>query len=339
MKQKTAFVIGITGQDGSYLTEFLLAKNYQVVGLMRKTSAVPSSHVAHLANKIHIAYGDLLDTFSIAENIRSYQPDEIYNLAAQSYPGESWRLAIETAEITGIGAHRVYEAVRYVKPDCRIYQASSSEMFGTPTIVPQNEQTPFAPVNPYGAAKLYAHTMAQIYRTSYKLFIACGILFNHESPRRGIHFLTQKVAYGAACIKLGILNSPDLNEQGEPIVKDGKIALGNLDAKRDWGFAGDYVEAMWMMLQHDKPDTYVIGTGEVRTVRQLCETAFSSFGMDWQKYVVVDPRFIRLTETGTTVADAAKAKTELGWSPRTSFTNLVKMMVDHQVRRLKNHSN
>lgn len=339
MKQKTAFVIGITGQDGSYLTEFLLAKNYQVVGLMRKTSAVPSSHVAHLANKIHIAYGDLLDTFSIAENIRSYQPDEIYNLAAQSYPGESWRLAIETAEITGIGAHRVYEAVRYVKPDCRIYQASSSEMFGTPTIVPQNEQTPFAPVNPYGAAKLYAHTMAQIYRTSYKLFIACGILFNHESPRRGIHFLTQKVAYGAACLKLGILNSPDLNEQGEPIVKDGKIALGNLDAKRDWGFAGDYVEAMWMMLQHDKPDTYVIGTGEVRTVRQLCETAFSSVGMDWQKYIVVDPRFIRLTETGTTVADAAKAKSELGWLPRTSFTDLVKMMVDHQVQRLKNHSN
>jgi GDPmannose 4,6-dehydratase len=337
MKQKTALVIGITGQDGSYLTEFLLAKNYQVVGLMRKTSAVPSSHVAHLANKIHIAYGDLLDTFSIAENIRSYQPDEIYNLAAQSYPGESWRLAIETAEITGIGAHRIYEAVRYVKPDCRIYQASSSEMFGTPTTVPQNEQTPFAPVNPYGAAKLYAHTMAQIYNTSYKLFIACGILFNHESPRRGIHFLTQKVAYGAACIKLGILNSPDLNEQGELIVKDGKIALGNLDAKRDWGFAGDYVEAMWMMLQHDKPDTYVIGTGEVRTVRQLCETAFSSVGMDWQKYVVVDPRFIRLTETGTTVADATKAKTELGWSPRTSFTDLVKMMVDHQIRQLKNY--
>jgi GDPmannose 4,6-dehydratase len=335
MKQKTAFVIGITGQDGSYLAELLLAKNYQVVGLMRKTSAMPSSHVAHLANKIHIAYGDLLDTFSIAENIRSYQPDEIYNLAAQSYPGESWRLAIETAEITGIGAHRVYEAMRYVKPDCRIYQASSSEMFGTPTTVPQNEQTPFAPVNPYGAAKLYAHTMAQIYRTSYKLFIACGILFNHESPRRGIHFLTQKVAYGAACMKLGILNSPDLNEQGEPIVKDGKIALGNLDAKRDWGFAGDYIEAMWMMLQHDTPDTYVIGTGEVRTVRQLCETAFSSVGLDWQKYVVVDPRFIRLTETGTTVADATKAKTELGWSPHTSFADMVSMMVDHQMKRLK----
>jgi GDPmannose 4,6-dehydratase len=337
MKQKTALVIGITGQDGSYLTELLLAKNYQIVGMMRKTSAVPSSHIAHLASKIHIAYGDLLDTFSIAETIRSYHPDEIYNLAAQSYPGESWRLAIETAEITGIGAHRVYEAVRYVKPDCRIYQASSSEMFGTPLTVPQNEKTQFTPVNPYGAAKLYAHTMAQIYNTSYKLYIACGILFNHESPRRGMHFLTQKVAYGAACLKLGILNSPDINEQGEPIVKDGKIALGNLDAKRDWGFAGDYVEAMWMMLQQEKPDTYVIGTGEVRTVRQLCEAAFSGVGLDWQKYVVVDPRFIRLTETGTTVADASKAKTELGWSPHTSFVDLVKMMVDHQVERLKNH--
>jgi len=338
MKQKTALIIGIAGQDGSYLAEFLLTKNYRVVGLMLNSITLSSSLIAHLSGKITIAYGDLLDIVSIMETIRSYQPDEIYNLAAQSSPGESWRLAIETAEITGVGAQRVYEAVRCIKPDCRIYQASSSEMFGAPTIVPQNEHTPFEPVNPYGAAKLYAHTTGQIYRTSYNLFIACGILFNHESPRRGIHFLTQKVAYGAACVNLGILNSPDLNEQGEPIIKDGKIALGNLDAKRDWGFAGDYVEAMWLMLQHDKPDTYVIGTGEVRTVRQLCETAFSSVGMDWQKYVVVDPRFIRLTETGTTVADATKAKTELGWLPRTSFTDLVKMMVDHQMKRLKDYN-
>jgi GDPmannose 4,6-dehydratase len=338
MKQKTALIIGITGQDGSYLTEFLLAKNYQVVGLMRKTSAVPSSHIAHLANKIHFAYGDLLNTFSIAETIRSYQPDEIYNLAAQSYPGESWRLAIETAEITGIGAHRVYEAVRYVKPDCRTYQASSSEMFGQTPIVPQNESTPFAPVNPYGAAKLYAHTLAQIYKESYGLFIACGILFNHESPRHGMHFLTQKVAYGAACIKLGILDSPDLNEQGEPIIQNGKIALGNLDAKRDWGFAGDYVEAMWMMLQHKTPETYVIGTGQVHTVRQLCEAAFGYVNLDWQKYVVVDPRFMRLIETGPTVADFSKAKSELGWSPHTSFSDLVKMIVEYQIQRLKTRS-
>jgi GDPmannose 4,6-dehydratase len=278
MKQKTALIIGIAGQDGSYLTEFLLSKNYHVVGLMLNSIVLSSSLIAHLSDKITIAYGDLLDMVSIMDTIRLYQPDEIYNLAAQSSPGDSWRLAIETAEITGVGAQRVYEAVRCVKPDCRIYQASSSEMFGTPTIVPQNEHTPFEPVNPYGAAKLYAHSMAQIYNKSYKLFIACGILFNHESPRRGIHFLTQKVAYGAACIKLGILNSPELNEQGEPIVKNGMIALGNLDAKRDWGFAGDYVEAMWMMLQHKTPETYVIGTGDVRTVRQLCEEAFGSVG-------------------------------------------------------------
>jgi GDPmannose 4,6-dehydratase len=334
MKPKTALIIGITGQDGSYLTELLLAKHYEVVGLMRKTSAFPSAHLAHLANKIHFAYGDLLDTFSIAETIRSYQPDEIYNLAAQSYPGESWRLAIETAEITGIGAHRVYEAVRYVKPECRIYQASSSEMYGQSPIVPQNEKTPFAPVNPYGAAKLYAHTLAQIYNKSYGLYIACGILFNHESPRRGLHFLTQKVAYGAACSKLGIRNSPGLNEHGEPIVQNGTIALGNLEAKRDWGFAGDYVEAMWMMLQHKTPETYVIGTGQVRTVRQLCVEAFGCAGLDWQKYITVDQRFIRLTETGTTVADASKARDELGWSPRTSFPVLVKMMVEHQLKQL-----
>jgi GDPmannose 4,6-dehydratase len=334
MKQKTALIIGIAGQDGSYLAEFLLSKNYRVVGLMLNSIELSSSLISHLSNKLTIAYGDLLDIVSLMETIRTYQPDEIYNLAAQSSPGESWRLAIETAEITGVGAQRVYEAVRCMKPDCRIYQASSSEMFGTPAIVPQNEHTPFEPVNPYGAAKLYAHTMAQIYKTSYNLFIACGVLFNHESPRRGINFLTQKVAYGAACIKLGILNSSDFNEQSEPIVKNGSIALGNLDAKRDWGFAGDYVEAMWMMLQHKTPETYVIGTGDIRTVRQLCEEAFGCVGLDWKNHVVVDRRFIRLTETGTTVADATKAKTELGWTPRTSFSDLVKMMVDHQMKRI-----
>ena len=319
MKQKTALIIGIAGQDGSYLAEFLLSKNYKVVGLMLNSIELSSSLIAHLSNKITIAYGDLLDMVSVMETIRSCQPDEIYNLAAQSSPGDSWRLAIETAEITGVGAQRVYEAVRCIKPDCRIYQASSSEMFGTPTIVPQNEHTPFEPVNPYGAAKLYAHSMAQIYNKSYKLFIACGILFNHESPRRGMHFLTQKVAYSAACIKLGILNSPDLNEQGEPIVNNGMIALGNLDAKRDWGFSGDYVEAMWMMLQHKTPETYVIGTGDVRTVRQLCEEAFGTVGLDWRKHIVVDPRFIRLTETGTLLPMQQKRKTNWDGRPAHRF--------------------
>jgi GDPmannose 4,6-dehydratase len=291
-----------------------------------------------LADKIQFAYGDLLNTFSIAEAIRSFQPDEIYNLAAQSSPAESWQLAIETAEITGIGAHRIYEVVRDVRPESRVYQASSSEMFGQASIIPQNENTPFAPVNPYGAAKLYAHTTAQIYKKSYGLFIACGILFNHESPRRGLQFLTQKVAYGAACIKLGILNSPGLNEQGEPIIQNGKLALGNLDAKRDWGFAGDYVEAMWMMLQHETPETYVIGTGQAHTVSQLCELAFRCVNLDWQKYITSDARFARLTETSTTVADFSKAKAELGWSPRTSFNDLVKIMVEYQIQQLKSRS-
>lgn len=335
MAQKTALIIGITGQDGSYLAEYLISKNYKVVGLMRQTSKVPTSNIAHLSNKIKFAYGDLLNTFSIAECIRAYKPDEIYNLAAQSYPGESWRLSIETAEITGIGAHRVFEAVRHVKPECRIYQASSSEMFGSTNVIPQNEETPFAPVNPYGAAKLYAHTLAQIYKKSYGLFIACGILFNHESPRRGLHFLTQKIAYGAACVKLGITTSPDLNELGEPIVQDGKIALGNLDVKRDWGFAGDYVEAMWAMLQQQKPDIYVIGTGVVHTVRELCEKAFKCVGLNWQDHVVFDKRFTRPIETSTTVADYSKAKKELGWTPKTSFQELINMMVEYQITQLK----
>jgi GDPmannose 4,6-dehydratase len=338
MKQKTALVFGITGQDGSYLTELLLAKNYQVRGFIQTTEEVASSHIAGLADKIHFAYGDLLDMHSIEEAVRSFQPDEIYNLAAQSSAGESWRLAVETAEITGIGAHRVYEAVRNAKPECRIFQASSSEMFGQTINIPQNEDTPFAPVNPYGASKLYAHTMAQIYRKSHGLFIACGMLFNHESPRRGLHFLTQKVAYGAACIKLGILNSPDLNERGEPIIQNGKLALGNLDAKRDWGFAGDYVEAMWMMLQHKTPETYVIGTGQAHAVRELCETAFGCINLDWQKYVTYDQRFARPIESVTAIADFSKAKAELGWSPRTSFTDLVKMMVDYQIQQLKSRT-
>lgn len=335
MKQKTALITGINGQDGSYLTEFLLAKNYRVVGLIPKAFADQTSNIAHLQKKIQIIYDDLLDTSSMMEAIRTHQPDELYHLAAQSSAGESWRLAIETAEITGVGAQRVFEAVRNAKPDCRVYQASSSEMFGETTVVPQNERTPFAPVSPYGASKLYAHTIAQIYNRSYHLFIACGILFNHESPRRGLHFLTQKVAYGAACAKLGISNSPDLNEQGEPIVQNGKLALGNLDAKRDWGFAGDYVEAMWMMLQREKPETYAIGTGKTRTVRQWCEEAFNCVNLDWQQYVVVDPRLIRPTESSTAVADYSKAKSELGWSPRTSFSDLVTMMVKHQLERLK----
>jgi GDPmannose 4,6-dehydratase len=335
MKQKTALIIGISGQDGSYLTELLLAKGYQVAGLMPEAAPEGTTNIAHIADKVRIVHGDLLQMPSIIDAIRSFQPDEVYNLAAQSHAGESWRLAIETAEITAVGAQRVFEAVRRIKPDCRVYHASSSEMFGEATDIAQNESTPFAPVNPYGAAKLYAHAIAQIYSKSYGLYIACGILFNHESPRRGLHFITQKVAYGAACAKLGIIDSPDLNERAVPIVRGGKLALGNLDAKRDWGFAGDYVEAMWLMLQQKAPSTYVIGTGQIRTVRQLCEEAFGYVGLDWQQYVVVDPQLKRIAESGAAVADAAKARNELGWSPRTSFTDLIAMMVKNQLDRLK----
>ncbi len=331
----TALITGITGQDGYYLTEFLIGKSYHVVGLRRKTSSDHSSTFRHLGNKIDFIYGDLLDTFSLAEAIKKYQPEEVYNLASQSYPGESWRLAIETGEITGLGAHRLFEAVRHVKPDCRVYQASSSEMFGDPKQVPQNESTPFNPMNPYAASKVYAHNLAQIYRKSYNMFISCGILFNHESPHRGMHFLTQKVTYGAACAKLGIMNSAALNEVGEPMVKDGKIALGNLDSKRDWGYAGDYAEAMWLMLQHQQSDDFVIGTGQARTIKQFCEAAFSFVGLDWQNYITVDQRFVRPTETGPTVADALKANKILGWKPTTSFTEMVGMMVGNHLNKLK----
>jgi GDPmannose 4,6-dehydratase len=335
MKQKTALIIGISGQDGSYLAELLLAKNYRVVGLMPEAAPEGTTNIAQVLDKVRIVTGDLLDIPSLIDAVRSHEPDEVYNLAAQSHAGKSWQLAIETAEVTAVGAQRVFEAIRNTKPDCRIYHASSSEMFGETTGAAQNENTPFAPVNPYGAAKLYAHTIAQIYNRSYGLYIACGILFNHESPRRGLHFITQKVAYGAACAKLGITDSPDLNERAEPIVRGGKLALGNLDAKRDWGFAGDYVEAMWLTLQQNIPATYVIGTGQLRTVRQLCEQAFASAGLDWQQYVVVDPHLKRITESGAAVADATKARNELGWSPRTSFADLISMMVKNQLDRLK----
>ncbi|WP_133716043.1 GDP-mannose 4,6-dehydratase [Methylocaldum gracile] len=332
--KKTALITGITGQDGSYLAELLLEKGYRVIGLGRKASIIQPSSINYLHGKIEFAYGDLADTVSLVSAVKRFQPDEIYNLASQSHPGESWRLAIETGEITGLGAHRLFDAVREERPDCRIYQASSSEMFGEVIETPQTERTPFNPVNPYAAAKVYAHNIAHIYRKSYGLFIACGILFNHESPRRGMHFITQKVTYGAACIKLGIKNSPTYNEEGEPIVKDGKLSLGNLDAKRDWGYAGDYAEAMWLILQQEKPDDFVIGTGKIRTIRELCQVAFDCVDLHWEDYVIIDPRFVRPTETGPTVADAAKAREVLGWIPRTTFHEMIAMMVDSHLIRL-----
>lgn len=329
---KKALITGISGQDGSYLAELLLNKNYHVIGLGRQKTLEHSTHISHLANKIEYIYQD--GSVNIQDIIRSTQPDEVYNLVSQSYPGESWNLALETAEVNAMGAHRLFDAIKKYKPDCRIYQASSSEMYGAVAHTPQNEETLFNPLNPYAAAKLYAHNMAKIYRQSYKMFVSCGILFNHESPRRGTNFITQKVTYAAACLKLGINNSPALNEQQEPIVKNGSLLLGNLDAKRDWGYAGDYVEAMWLMLQQDQPDDFVIGTGKIRTIRQLCETAFSYVNLDWEKHVKVDSRFVRPTETGPTVADPIKAKQILGWEAKVSFDELIAMMVDKHIERL-----
>ena len=334
MKTKKALITGITGQDGSYLAEFLLEKGYEVSGIVRKTSHYRSVNIEHIQDKINLFYGDLSDQVSMTKIVKAVAPDEIYNLGAQSSPGESFKQPIHTTEITGVGAHRLIEVVKETCPEARFYQASSSEMFGWVKEIPQTEDTPFNPANPYAAAKLYAHNIARIYRKSYNMFISCGILFNHESPRRGLEFVTQKVAYAAACAKLGIKTSKHLNEEGEPLFKDNKVALGNLDAKRDWGFSGDYVESMWLMLQHTEPDDFVIATGVTRTIKELCEAAFSHVGLDWEKYVYVDQRFVRPTETGPLVGDPAKAKKILKWEQRVDFKQLIAMMVDAQIEKL-----
>ncbi len=333
-RKRVALVTGITGQDGVLLTELLLGKGYEVVGFGRRASIVARGDLKNLLKRVEVFHGDLSESVDIADAIQHHQPDEIYNLASQSAPGLSWAQSLETAEVTAIGAHRVFEAVRRFKSDARLYQASSSEMFGAVVESPQSEKTPFNPSNPYAAAKIYAHMLAGIYRQSYGMFISCGILFNHESPLRGMRFLTQKVAYGAACAKLGIDESTQLNEEGEPVVKGGKLSLGNIDAARDWGCAKDYVDAMWRMLQHPVAGDYVIGTGQLRKVRDLCAVAYGHVGKNWEDYVVSDARFLRTTETGPTVADASKAKRELGWRATTSFEVLIAEMVDNQVTEL-----
>lgn len=329
--RRVALITGITGQDGILLASLLLDKGFDVVGFGRRKSVLQRADLRPFFKRIEVFHGDLSDSVDIAEAIQHYQPDEIYNLASQSAPGLSWALSLETAEVTAIGAHRLFEAVRRFKPNCRVYQASSSEMFGAVLESPQNENTPFNPTNPYAVSKVYAHMLASIYRRSYDLFISCGILFNHESPMRGMRFLTQKVAYAAACAKLGIGESQELNEEGEPIVRGGKLSLGNLDAARDWGCAADYVDAMWRMLQQPVAGDFVIGTGRLRTVRDLCAVAYAHVGKDWENHVISDPRFVRTTETGATVADASKAKRELGWSATSDFEALIAQMVDAHV--------
>lgn len=327
--QKTAVITGILGQDGYYLSKFLLSKKYKVIGLDASKAVMGADNDFTGVEIINANLGDIDALYKI---IKKHQPDEVYNLASQSMPSASWRLAIETGEINGLGAHRLFEVIRQIKPSCHIYQASSSEMFGKVLQTPQNEGTPFNPVNPYAAAKLYAHNIAKIYRDSYKMFISCGILFNHESPRRPMSFVVQKITYAAACLKRGIETSAECNEFGEPIVKDGKVLVGNLDAKRDFGFAGDYVEAMWLMLQYIHPDDFVVGTGELRTIRDVCKEAFAYVGLDWEKYVVADPRLMRPIETGDTVADISKARAVLNWQPKTSFAELIAAMVERNLK-------
>ena len=331
---KRALITGITGQDGSYLAELLLDKGYEVYGLARAASWDKPNCASHLAGRVNILFGDLIKDLELANVLNEAKPDEIYNLASQSRPGESWAKAPETLEVNGLAAIKLFEAVRNHRPQARVYHASSSEMFGQSKSERQDEHTSFHPVNPYAAAKVYAHHMAAIYRDSYNLYITSGILFNHESERRALHFLTQKVAYGAACASLGITDSPDMNERGRPIVEGGRLALGNLSIARDWGYAPDFVRAMWMILQQEKPTDFIIGTGSLHTLTQLCEIAYEGVGCDWKKCVFSDPALVRPLEPGQILANPAKAREMLGWSPTVSFKEMVGRMVQAQLLRL-----
>lgn len=317
---KRALITGITGQDGSYLAEFLLARGYQVHGTIRRSSTTNFERIQHIQDDVNLIQADLSDLTSLISAVREAEPDEVYNLAAQSFVPTSWTQPVFTGEITALGVTRMLDAVRAVNPAIRFYQASSSEMFGKVQEVPQREATPFYPRSPYGVAKVYGHWITVNYRESYNLHATSGILFNHESPRRGREFVTRKVAYTAARIKLGLSN---------------ELRMGNLDAQRDWGFAGDYVEAMWMMLQQETPDDFVIATGETHTVQRLIEIAFNCLGLNWRDYVVQDPKFMRPAEVDLLIGDPSKAKQVLGWQPRVSFEQLVEMMVQSDYDRLK----
>ncbi|MGH2947328.1 MAG: GDP-mannose 4,6-dehydratase [Solirubrobacteraceae bacterium] len=315
----TALITGITGQDGSYLAELLLEKGYEVHGMVRRSSTEKFERIEHLRDRITLHQGDLLDQRSLVDALRASRPDEIYNLAAMSFVAVSWIQPTLTAEFTGVGVTRMLEAMREVCPEARFYQASSSEMFGKVRQTPQTEQTPFYPRSPYGVAKAYGHHITVNYRDSYDLFCCSGILFNHESERRGLEFVTRKITWHAAAIKLGLQK---------------ELRLGNLDAKRDWGYAKDYVEAMWLMLQQDTPDDYVIATGRTNTVRRCVEIAFEHAGIEWEPYVVIDEAFLRPAEVDLLVGDSSKAKRDLGWEPRTSFEELIRLMVDADLKAL-----
>ena len=318
-RERRALITGVTGQDGSYLAELLLAQGYDVCGMVRRASTETVERISHLLDRVTLVQADLLDQFSLVAAIEEARPTEVYNLAAQSFVPTSFRQPVLTAEFTGIGVTRMLEAIRTVDPSIRFYQASSSEMFGRVLETPQSERTPFRPRSPYGVAKVYGHFITVNYRESHGLFAVSGILFNHESPRRGLEFVTRKITDGVARIKLGLA---------------GELHLGNLDANRDWGFAGDYVRAMWLMLQHEEPVDYVVGTGTEHSVRQFVELAFQHLGLNPERHIVVDPALLRPAEVDHLVADPSRVQTELGWKPETSFEELVHMMVDADVARL-----
>jgi len=319
MSDRRALITGVTGQDGSYLAEFLLDKGYEVSGMIRRASTENVDRIAHIANDITLVQGDLLDQPSLTSVLQETYPTEVYNLGAQSFVPTSWRQPVLTAEFSAIGVIRMLEAIRSVDPSIRFYQASSSEMFGQAVEVPQSERTPFHPRSPYGVAKVYGHFATVNYRESYDLFAVSGILFNHESPRRGLEFVSRKISDGVARIKLGLAK---------------ELRLGNLDARRDWGFAGDYVEAMWLMLQRDEPSDYVVATGVEHSVRDFVEAAFERAGLDWKAHVVIDPELLRPAEVECLVGDASRARAELGWELRVPFGELVEMMVDADIARL-----
>lgn len=320
---KKALITGLTGQDGSYLAEFLLRRNYHVVGMIRRSSTVNFERIAHIQDDIEIVHGDLLDESSLRFLLDKHRPDEVYNLAAQSFVETSWQQAVLTGETTALGVTRLLNALRQTDPGIRFYQASSSEMFGKVREVPQSEETPFYPRSPYGVAKVYGHWITINYRESYDLHATSGILFNHESPRRGLEFVTRKITNHVARIKYGLAK---------------ELRLGDLDPRRDWGFAGDYVEAMWLMLQQDEPGDYVVATGETHSVQEFCQLAFAMVDLDWQDWVVQDERFMRPAEVDLLVGDASKAHTELGWKPKTSFEELVAMMVEADLELVGRHA-
>jgi len=315
---KRALITGITGQDGSYLAELLLSKGYEVHGMVRRSSSENFERIDHLRERVQLHHGDLLDQYSLSSLLERTEPDELYNLAAQSFVPTSWSQPVLTGEFTGLGVTKVLEAIRHTRPKTRFYQASSSEMFGKVREVPQTESTPFYPRSPYGVAKVYGHHITVNYRESFGIYAVSGILFNHESPRRGLEFVSRKITDGVARIKTG---------------KAKKLGLGNLDAKRDWGYAGDYVEAMWLMMQQPQAEDYVIATGEMHTVRDLCEIAFAHVGLDWNEHVVQDPAFVRPAEVDVLIGSPAKAKAKLGWTPKVSFRQLVELMVDADLER------